>query len=90
MRVCVFLGALGEILWSSWVAFGHLGTLWESPRGSLKSLQDHLGEALGTPCGPPGWPLGTLGPRGGVLGIPEAKTMKKKKTYIFSRFSKTA
>ena len=68
MRVCVFLRALGEILWSSWVVFGYLGTLWESPRGSLKLRQDHLGELLGPPCGPPGWPLGTLGPSGDVLG----------------------
>ena len=81
MRVCVFLGALGEILWSSWVAFGHLGTLWESPRGSLKSLQDHLGEALGTPCGPPGWPLGTLGLRGGVLGGPGGQNHEKSMVF---------
>ena len=28
-------GGLGDTLWSSWVAFGHLGTPLESPWGSL-------------------------------------------------------
>ena len=33
-------------------------------------VQDHLGKPLATPCGPPRWLLGTLGPRGGVPGGP--------------------
>ena len=56
---------------TAWVAFGHLGTLWESPRGSLKSLQDHLG---GTQWGQPQVVLGgfshTLGPCGRAPGDP--------------------